>query len=842
MLNRILATLFCLVCTGFSSLAAEDLCIVRGRAAEIIPLDGVNVYAVMEDVCLVGAASAEALVRLERSRGFEAVKGLGAREKGCDYYIFRAGTDDIGKLSPAIETVYFDGREAIVRLDRGTRLDPGSISLMKGLTRISFNPMPPKKQRIGRPSHDRLSDPDIQAIVDEVSETEYTAYIQRMEDFETRYSDTESCRAAERWARDTMAFLGLEAELFPYSYSGDTWYNAVGRKIGTVYPDSIYMIIGHIDATSGNPYNEAPGAEDNASGTACVLEAARVLSRHNFDCTIEFVCVSGEEFGLIGSEAYASYCNTEGRNIAGVLNFDMIAYAGSYGWDTNIYADYNFPAEIALADLLAQLTDEYTTAYSIRENTEGPFYGSDHYYFSYYGYPAPFSIDAQLWGAPDWYPWYHSTDDRIYHLDLDFGTEVVKGAVATLATIASPSIPPVLLFDYPGGLPDLIDPDGGTTFRVVVGAGTGNPEPGTGLLYYRAGNGWMDVPMEIVSPNVYDAVFPAIDCGVEVSYFVTAETDLGDLVSDPRNAPSNHYSAFCAYQVSFAYEDDFSTNKGWTGLGGSGEWTIGPAVGGVGDDSYGGPDPSQDHSPSSDNRVLGNDLTSGDGDYERNLNNTYWVTSPVIDCSDLVGVSLTFYRWLGVEGDDYDNAYIQVFDGTSWVQIFDNGPGTIDDGSWREMDYDVSAYADGNSGFQVRYGIGRTDSGWEYCGWNIDDLAVTGYSCVPLPELSATLTPDEDPTIVPQGGVFGMTAGVTNLESGPASADVWLGAYRSGRWFQQYLFRDIPFGGGQTRQRHLNQSVPGKTPPGIYTYVEFCGDYETWTVVDSAYFEVTVTE
>jgi Zn-dependent M28 family amino/carboxypeptidase len=266
-----------------------------------------------------------------------------------------------------------------------------------------------------------LIDPEIEAIVSEVSESTYTAYIQRLQDFVTRYSHADSCRAAEEWAVDTFTAMGLETELFPFSYSLETWYNPIGRKIGTVYPDSIYMIIGHIDATSDNPYVAAPGAEDNASGSACVLEAARVLSQHEFACTIEFVLVSGEEQGLIGSEAYADYCLDNNRNIAGVLNFDMISYAGPYGWDTNIFYDRHFPAEVDLAALLIDLTGEYSIADPVAVSNDGPSYGSDHYYFSLYGFPAPFSIDAQLWGAPDWYPWYHSVDDQIDHLDLDFG-------------------------------------------------------------------------------------------------------------------------------------------------------------------------------------------------------------------------------------------------------------------------------------------------------------------------------------------------------------------------------------------------------------------------------------
>ncbi len=176
------------------------------------------------------------------------------------------------------------------------------------------------------------------------------------------------------------------------------------------------------------------------------------------------------------------------------------------------------------------------------------------------------------------------------------------------------------------------------------------------------------------------------------------------------------------------FVDDFSTDQGWVGLGGSGEWTIGPATGGGGADSYGGPDPAIDHSPTEDNGVLGNDLNPGSGgDYNSSLGTTYWVTSPLIDCSNHAAIQLLFYRWLGVEQPAYDHALLQVNDGSGWVTLFENGA-TMDESSWSEQLYDVSAYADGNPDFQIRFGIGPTDGGWQYCGWNIDDLALKGYS------------------------------------------------------------------------------------------------------------------
>jgi hypothetical protein len=182
------------------------------------------------------------------------------------------------------------------------------------------------------------------------------------------------------------------------------------------------------------------------------------------------------------------------------------------------------------------------------------------------------------------------------------------------------------------------------------------------------------------------------------------------------------------------YVDDFSTDQGWTGLGGVGEWTIGPATGGAGSDSYGGPDPDVDHSPSDDNRVLGNDLTAGSGgDYGANMSQTYYVTSPIIDCSSYDGVQLSFYRWLGIERNNYDHVYLQAYNGATWVTLFENSSTTIDESAWSEWNYDLSATADGNADFRIRFGIGNTDGSWQYCGWNIDDIVIKGYLQGPPP-------------------------------------------------------------------------------------------------------------
>ncbi len=204
------------------------------------------------------------------------------------------------------------------------------------------------------------------------------------------------------------------------------------------------------------------------------------------------------------------------------------------------------------------------------------------------------------------------------------------------------------------------------------------------------------------------------------------ETFTIDITAARGYATTVNFDVIIGDRVAF-FEDDFSFDQGWGGLGGAAEWTIGPATGGTGSDSYGGPDPAEDHTPTADNGVLGNDLTAGSGgDYSGGLSTTYYVISPVIDCGDFNGCILSFHRWLGVESPSYDHVYLQVYDGTTWQTIFTN-TGSIDDTEWTRMEYDVSEYADYNPDFRIRFGMGSTDGSYNYCGWNIDDLELRGY-------------------------------------------------------------------------------------------------------------------
>lgn len=167
------------------------------------------------------------------------------------------------------------------------------------------------------------------------------------------------------------------------------------------------------------------------------------------------------------------------------------------------------------------------------------------------------------------------------------------------------------------------------------------------------------------------------------------------------------------------FSDDFSSDMGWTGYG-SGGWTRGSATASAG--CSGTQDPSTDNTPTVDNYIIGNYIGAC---YPNNMTQTYWLTSPTVNCTGLTNCRIEFYSHSGCESNAWDHIYIDAFNGATWVNIFSNG-GSSSESVWTQRIYDVSVQADNNPNFQVRFGMGTTDGSVTYKGWNIDDFKVIG--------------------------------------------------------------------------------------------------------------------
>jgi acetylornithine deacetylase/succinyl-diaminopimelate desuccinylase-like protein len=164
-------------------------------------------------------------------------------------------------------------------------------------------------------------------------------YVERLVSFGTRHtlsSQTDPKRgigAAVRWAEAEMKSFGLETLQTCDTVTGrrvpaqTRICNAVAIQRGAERPNDVVIITGHIDSRVSDVMDassDAPGANDDGSGTAAVIEAARVLSRHNFPGTIVYAALSGEEQGLYGGRIMAEHARARGWNVIANLNNDII--------------------------------------------------------------------------------------------------------------------------------------------------------------------------------------------------------------------------------------------------------------------------------------------------------------------------------------------------------------------------------------------------------------------------------------------------------------------------------------------------------------------------------------
>ncbi|GAA4019681.1 M20/M25/M40 family metallo-hydrolase [Sphingomonas swuensis] len=193
---------------------------------------------------------------------------------------------------------------------------------------------------LGGTAHAATPEQQMQAAASQVSQARIRADIARLVRFGTRHtlsSQTDPNRgigAAVRWAEAEMKALGLETLQTcdtvtkpPRVPTPTRVCNAVAIQRGTERPNDVVIITGHIDSRVTDVMNataDAPGANDDGSGTAAVLESARVLSKRKFPGTIVYAALSGEEQGLLGGKILADYAKAQGWNVVANLNNDII--------------------------------------------------------------------------------------------------------------------------------------------------------------------------------------------------------------------------------------------------------------------------------------------------------------------------------------------------------------------------------------------------------------------------------------------------------------------------------------------------------------------------------------
>ena len=317
-------------------------------------------------------------------------------------------------------------------------------------------------------------DPEIKSIVDGVSEERIGAIMQKLETFSTRNvhtnddSETHGIGAAKRWIYTQFKSYSPRLEVVYDTYrvkkqgriqKDIELTNVVAVLPGKVNPTHRFIVSGHYDsiAFSGQRTEDtaldpeaarleysnfdrpAPGVTDDGSGTAAVMELARVMSQRQFDNTIVFIAFAGEEMGLIGSNLYAAKAKEQNQIIDAVLNNDIIGSdVSGNGFRANgrirVFSEdpIDSPSR-QVARYVRRIGDRYVPSMKVdmifRPDRFGR--GGDHTPFNQNGFAAVrFTTPAENYANQ------HTATDTFANTSVPFTTKVARINAAALASLA----------------------------------------------------------------------------------------------------------------------------------------------------------------------------------------------------------------------------------------------------------------------------------------------------------------------------------------------------------------------------------------------------------------------
>lgn len=230
---------------------------------------------------------------------------------------------------------------------------------------------------------------------------------------------------AATYLEQKLLSYNLEVHLMDFSSTGR---NVYAVQYGDENAEGRYIICAHYDSMPDSSIS--PGADDDASGSATVLEAARILSQYSPKFTVIYALWDEEEQGILGSIAYAARAAQQGENILGVINIDMI------GWDSNndgqFYINVRDTAQSPqIADLMVNIHNQYNVGLSPQVLNPGS--GSDNLPFWHFGFSA---IGVEEMYGSDWNAYYHTSNDRIVHFNMDYFYNCASLFIATLSSLA----------------------------------------------------------------------------------------------------------------------------------------------------------------------------------------------------------------------------------------------------------------------------------------------------------------------------------------------------------------------------------------------------------------------
>lgn len=537
---------------------------------------------------------------------------------------------------------------------------------------------------------------------------------------------------AETYIKQKLESYGLTVTIQNYSSTGN---NVLATQVGTVYPNKKFILCAHYDDMPSGTI--APGADDNGSSVATVIEAARIFTQYSFPFTIVYAFWDEEEQGLFGSTYYANLAGAAGDSILGVINLEML------GWDSD--GDLKCTSEEAEYVHRVQIRNnliEVNSQYGINLNVipSPPYASSDQAGFWYNGYDA---IEFHQYTYEDRNAYYHTINDRVQYLNQPYYSKMAKLAIGTFSFLALG-----LNFDLIHRPMDIVIPTQATNTNMFVystsqiGAGSLAPR-----MYYRTkpfGGTYSDFNV-IAGTSTGGGYFtfdiPALSNGDSVQYYLAAQDENSTIVrtsplggggfNPPGNIPPESFYEFLVADLEIIWSDSADDLTNWLVTGG---WNITT-------EKYVSPPTSFTDSPG--------------GNYPPNTVATLTYYNQFSGW-DTIKTFLEFdTQWALEYGYMYDYAEVQIStnNGSTWIPLegqytfwgrdatflnFEPYYGGVRP-NWVHEIMDISEYA--NQSFKFRYLI-KSDDIIFMDGWYVDNIKISVFD-EPVDVVEANQIPTE---------------------------------------------------------------------------------------------------
>ncbi|KYK22977.1 hypothetical protein AYK24_08025 [Thermoplasmatales archaeon SG8-52-4] len=262
-------------------------------------------------------------------------------------------------------------------------------------------------------------------MLDKVNKSKLRNHIQNIQNFGPHPTGSEALKHVGEYIYNELNKTNLPVEYVPWKSEKRSGENIVSTLKGIGDSDRIIIVCAHYDSIS-----ISPGADDDGSGVSIVLMLAEILSSYAFNSTIKFILFSGEEQGKLGSNYYAQTAKINNDNIIGVLALDKVGYAITAEEGKKVIHHSNKESSW-MVDVSKEMAKKYFEYIQLEVIAWSEDSGSDHQAFVDNGFHGTDFVRYSV------NPFYHTSEDKIEHMNMTYLTKVCNLTLATLVKIAS---------------------------------------------------------------------------------------------------------------------------------------------------------------------------------------------------------------------------------------------------------------------------------------------------------------------------------------------------------------------------------------------------------------------